>query len=1530
MKSQRFNFSKVLLTFMFILLTSLVLVACGDSDQDLVDEALNTVAITYGSGDKQDSVTKNLTLPQTIGEVTVTWTSGNPNVITNAGVVTRPEEDTEVTLTATLTLGDAEESVQIKVTVKAAEAVTTPEEALAAIEITGDTVELVGSVYETTSDIVLPATSLGLNITWTTSNANYVAIDGSVTRPNFGIADQVVTLTATINGEEAQFLVKVLAFTEKPVSQILDEAKVALLLDGISGGVATDLDLPATVGSQGVTVTWSSSDAAVIANDGTVTRPAMGSDDVTVTLTATLSLSGESVTKEFEILVLANVEPTLYASVADVFANASAGDFVKVEDVTVFGWTSDTYFFGDSTGTLAVYGSTQTVEVGKVYDIYGLYDVYFGSPQLNATTDATMPTVATESDGAVTTLTPTVVADVDAFVPDTAPTYSSSDLFEYTYLEITAKVRIQGDGNYDTFFVNSDYAGGNINSDANSPHTTNALMIYYKSNKAAFNAFDDKEVTFNAFLYAYRTDRTIMTIVFLGEAEDITYTATDAEIVEMAKAELAPMFEYEYIEAETLDLPVESELGATIAWSSDSLLVDALTGALTLPLTGQEDVTLTATITKGAEVGTFTVTITVGELPNSTIAEAIALGTGHLVEVTGVVTSAEYHNTYFIQDETGGIAIYTSWGDLETFLQTNIDKEVTIIGERAVYNGLIQLSGIVSYELVGDPAAPIAEVNVDEHLLDADSLEPFQGKLVEFTGLIVINVNSDSYGNVYVDLLEATTGREITMKFDSRVTLSTTAQATLDAIAVADVLDIINPLAWNKAPYLYFTDTTVITEGTLTDVAAVAAAKATLEVDVDQPIVEDETLVLSDAYLGTAITWVSDTAAVITDAGVVTVPADNKQVTVTLTATITKGTETDTKVFEILVGEIISIESAWALEDEDAVMVQGVVIAAEYYNTYFIQDATGGIAIYTSDSAMQATLEANLGKEVIVTGERDSYNGLIQVAPTAVEALTTGTLPDATNVDAIALDDAMLPYQGMLVEISNLYVSSVSVDGFGNISLTLQRPAAEESVVLRWDSRGALTTEAETALEAVVVGDVLTVEAVMAWYNGPQMYYTSSTVLTAGTLTDADKAAIDAADLDVDAAFAEATTITLPTTGDQGSSIAWTSSDDAYINVTTGAVVLPTEGQVLVTLTATVTLGTEEVIVIFDVFVGTAVPDLFFSEYIEGGSNNKALEIFNPLDVAVDLADYKVVLYTNGTTTPGNTLTFAEGTMLASGEVYVIYNSGSVQAIIDEGDVSSNVTFYNGDDAIALIKIEGETERPIDIFGKIGEDPGSSWTVGTGTTSDHTLVRSGAVSKPNLVFTPSEWIVNPKDDFTFIGSHTMDTAAPSELFISEYIEGAPGNRKAIEIYNPTDVAIVLDGVYTLALNVNANTTWASAIALTGTIQPGDVFVVYYDDSTGDDKLAPFGDFETTSLSFNGDDAVGLFKDGTLIDLFGVFGEDPGDGWTMGEVANATKDRVITRNPIVTAPNALWDPTEWTIVGAYVDGSVTTLGSHTVS
>jgi predicted extracellular nuclease len=1501
MKSKRFNLSKVLLTFMFMMLSAVLLVACGDTDQDLVDQALETVAVTYSSGDTQDSVTKNLILPETIGEIAVSWTSNNTAVISNAGVVTRPAADTRVILTATLTLGDVSETYSVTVTVKAAVVVIDPLDALDEIAITGTTIEMVGSVYETTTDVVLPATSLGLAITWTTSNADYVAIDGTVVRPNFGIADQVVTLTATIGGEEATFLIKVLAFTEKPVSQILDEAKTALLLDGITGGVATDITLPATVGSEGVVVTWSSDDTTVIANDGTVTRPAMGAADVTVILTATLTKDTQSVTKEFSVLVLANVEPTLYDDVADVLANAVAGDFVKVENVTVVGLTADTYLFADSTGILAVYlQAAPTVTVGMVYDIYGVFDVYNGSPQLNNTIDSSMPAVATPSEGEVTVLTPTVVDDVDAYVTDIAPTYSASNLFTYEYIEITAKVRVQGDGNYDTFFVNTDYAGDNINSDANSAHTTNAIMIYYKSNKAAFNAFDGKVVSFNAFMFSYRSDRTIYTLVFTGEAEDITYIASDAEAVAMAKTELGDMFEYEYIEAETLELLATSSQGATITWASDNVLVDATTGALTLPATGQEDVTLTASITKGTETDTFTVTFKVGELPNSTILEAVQLGTGHLVEVTGIVTSAEYQNTYFIQDDTAGIAIYTSWGDLEAFLQTNFGKEITIIGERAEYKGLIQLSSIYSYELVGDATTPIVALNVDSHGLDSDSLEPFQGQLVEMTGLIVIGVDSDSYGNTYIDLLDGTSGKQISMKQDSRVTLSTEAAALLATLEVGDVVAITNPLAWNNAPYLYFTDTTLITESALTDAAAVAATKASLMVEVDQPVIADETLTLLDAYLGTAITWASDNAAVISNAGAIVVPTDMKQVTVTLTATITKGTETDTKTFEILVGNIVPISAAIDAAEDDVVIVQGVVTASEYYRTYFIQDATGGIAVYSYEETDWAIFQANLGKEVIVTGARAVYNGLRQISPTSIVALNTGTLPAATNVDAVMLNATdMLMYQGMLVELNNLLVTDVYADSWDNISVTLSRPAEGTSVVMKFDSRGTLTTEAQTALEAIVVGDVLNVTAVMAWSNGPFMYYTSSTLLSDGTLTDADKAAADAADLSVDAAFAEATTITLPTTGTQGSTIVWTSSNAAYIDAATGAVVLPTEGQVLVTLTATATVGTEEAEVMFDVYVGTPVPDLFFSEYIEGSNSNKALEIFNPLDVAVDLGDYKVALYANGATDAGNTLTFTAGTMLASGEVYVIYNSSAFQEILDAGDVSSSVTYFNGDDAVALIKIEGLTERPIDIIGTIGSDPGSEWAVGDGSTANHTLVRKETIGMPNLVFTASEWEVYDENDFTYIGSHTMtlpsgtsfvETFTNLDLTGTSYGAGSfVGDNGITWTYSESRGDFTRDGK-AIMLDKNGDGSSLSA-SLTGGIM--SFSVEYYD-------------------AYSGAAQPELWINGVLIATATAF-DDDGDGTVFGtftvENINVTGD--FTLEILAAGSQMVLDNLTWT-------------------
>lgn len=161
--------------------------------------------------------------------------------------------------------------------------------------------------------------------------------------------------------------------------------------------------------------------------------------------------------------------------------------------------------------------------------------------------------------------------------------------------------------------------------------------------------------------------------------------------------------------------------------------------------------------------------------------------------------------------------------------------------------------------------------------------------------------------------------------------------------------------------------------------------------------------------------------------------------------------------------------------------------------------------------------------------------------------------------------------------------------------------------------------------------------------------------------------------------------------------------------------------------------------------------DLYFSEYVEGSSNNKALEIYNPTGQAVNLGDYTVELYANGATAPTNTVTL--GGTLAAGGTFVIVNASAVQALKDKGQLQSNVTNFNGDDAL-LLKKNGTV---IDAFGQVGFDPGTAWTSGSVTTLDRTLRRKASVTAgdPNGsdAFDPAaEWDVFPIDTFDGLGS----------------------------------------------------------------------------------------------------------------------------------------------------------------------------------
>lgn len=171
---------------------------------------------------------------------------------------------------------------------------------------------------------------------------------------------------------------------------------------------------------------------------------------------------------------------------------------------------------------------------------------------------------------------------------------------------------------------------------------------------------------------------------------------------------------------------------------------------------------------------------------------------------------------------------------------------------------------------------------------------------------------------------------------------------------------------------------------------------------------------------------------------------------------------------------------------------------------------------------------------------------------------------------------------------------------------------------------------------------------------------------------------------------------------------------------------------------------------------GGCADDLIISEYVEGSGSNKYIEIFNGTGSSVDLSDYKLRLYANGALTPNNDVQLS-GT-LNDGQT-IVYENSSATAYTGSATANAACNF-NGDDALALYKVS--TTSNVDIFGCIGEDPGSAWTSGSYTTVNKTLVRksdvtSGVTTNPSSGFPTlsTEWDMYNQDDVSHLGSHTM-------------------------------------------------------------------------------------------------------------------------------------------------------------------------------
>ena len=185
------------------------------------------------------------------------------------------------------------------------------------------------------------------------------------------------------------------------------------------------------------------------------------------------------------------------------------------------------------------------------------------------------------------------------------------------------------------------------------------------------------------------------------------------------------------------------------------------------------------------------------------------------------------------------------------------------------------------------------------------------------------------------------------------------------------------------------------------------------------------------------------------------------------------------------------------------------------------------------------------------------------------------------------------------------------------------------------------------------------------------------------------------------------------------------------------------------------------------------------------------------------------------------------------------------------------------------------------------------------TVSASTYTVTGLTASTTYTFTikTKDTAGNTSSASNSVNVTTTATPAYSELYISEYYEGL-SNNKLIEITNPTGAAISLSS-YSIKKQVNGSGSWNDELLLSGTINANSTLVLRNSNTSLSSCSFTSQSVGGAPLDFNGDDPIGLFKSGTLIDIVGIYN---------GGANNFAKDTNLRRN--VAVPNTTFTTSEW--------------------
>ncbi len=428
-----------------------------------------------------------------------------------------------------------------------------------------------------------------------------------------------------------------------------------------------------------------------------------------------------------------------------------------------------------------------------------------------------------------------------------------------------------------------------------------------------------------------------------------------------------------------------------------------------------------------------------------------------------------------------------------------------------------------------------------------------------------------------------------------------------------------------------------------------------------------------------------------------------------------------------------------------------ITFQQSYRNQKYIQDATGAILI--DDSTGNITTIYNLYDGITgICGTLSPYGGMLQFVPSNDPGVATSTGNTVTPV-VLTLSDlstSFESYEAQVVTVNN--VSFVETGSFANGTVYTLSDGVDS-----YNFRS-------TFYDVDYIGTAIPTQPVNV--TGILNSRSEGEFFTSRFLTDLDVIT---------------TVVATPTFSPGTGTYSETQSVEILCDTAEASIYYTTDGTdpdetstlytIAINVSETTTLKAKAYKVGFTPSnIGEAVytivepteVNIYISEYIEGSSNNKAIEIYNAGADPVDLSLVEFWRISNGGDwVEGETNAVALSGTLAAGDVYVVCNSSAIAEIQAVADlVGTTICYFNGDDAMGL----AYNGVLIDVVGTEGADPGTGWDVAdvTNATVDHTLIRKETVTGATTDWTTSagtdasnsQWIVNDIDDYSNLGYPT--------------------------------------------------------------------------------------------------------------------------------------------------------------------------------